>query len=456
MADRPNIVLVSWDSVRADHMPFHGYERNTCPFVAKKTEEGLVFEDAQVPAVGTAASFTGSFTGEHADATMLNPTPSYWASANEGRRRLPEELQQGGYHTGGFHFNALMSSSFGWNRGWNTYKDHLWDETSRGSSSDRESSNIQTRLFNFLQEQDLANFLMHGKKAVTGETPVRWEEMWDDIERFVQESPEPWFLWVLLIDTHHPYYVPKEYHEWPQPGIRKTYALNYVMRRHRSWAGERRQSIVNSYDNTMRYADEFTRRLSETVRSERGGEDTVFIVHSDHGDELGEHANYGHRPLMYDTVTRVPLVMWNVGESGVRKGPHTLLDLGNAILELSGSDKRLGQGRSLLSEDRDAVVVQNILSEGIGRTAAVVGSEWKVLYHPKGEWGHGLNFQEDSWEAYKRDEDPMEQNNRWGEHPKPLEERLRERLQAEVATIDDDGGLDGATEDRLRELGYIE
>ena len=177
MSDRPNIVLVSWDSVRADHMPFHGYERNTCPFLAERAEEGVVFEDVQVPAVGTAASFTGAFTGDHADATMLNPSPSYWANANADRRRLPEVLQDEGYHTGGFHFNALMSSNFGWNRGWDVYEDHLWDEKGGNSSSDDEEVDLRTKLFDFLQKRDLANFAVHAKKTVTGETPVHWEEM---------------------------------------------------------------------------------------------------------------------------------------------------------------------------------------------------------------------------------------------------------------------------------------
>ena len=455
MSGRSNIVMVSWDSVRADHMPFHGYRKNTAPHIAEMAEEGLIFENTQVSAVGTPASFTGVFTGEHASATMLNPNPSYWSRSIKNKQLLPELLQDYGYYTGGFHFNALMSSNFGWNRGWNVYEDHLWDEKGGNSPTDDEEEDLRSKLYDFLQERDLANFAMHLKKSVTGEAPVRWEQMWGNIAEFIEEAPEPWFLWVLLVDTHHPYYAPKEFHEWSQPGIRSIYVWNYIMRRHRNIAGERRQSIVNAYDNTMRYADEFTRQLEQKLETE-GYDDSPFIFHSDHGDEMGEHASYGHRPLMYDTVTRVPLIMKNIGETGIREGPHTLLNLGNGILEIADIDERLGNGSSILSRDRDNVTIQNLLGSEYGRTAAAVGPEWKVLFHPEGDWGHGKSFIGGSWEAYKHTEDPMEQSNQWGKHPDKLESRLRAQLKAETDKVNMGDGMDIATKDRLRELGYIE
>lgn len=451
MSEKQNIVLVSWDSVRADHLPIYGYHRETTPYLSKIASEGLVFEDVQAPAVGTPASFTGVFTGEHTSGSMEKPHPKHWQEANKERTILPELLQEEGYYTGGFHYNALMSSHFGWDRGWNVYEDHMW--TDEGGTE----SGWRSKVYDALDELGVANFVVDFKRTAQGRPPARWEAMWDDIKSFIEEAPNPFFLWVLLIDTHHPWYSPDEFHEWPQPGIRRTYALNYAMRRYRNLVGERRQSIVNSYDNTIRYADEFVRRL-ETELKEKGHGDAPLIVHSDHGDELGEHGNYGHRPLMYDTVTRVPLVMRNVGETGRVSGPTTLLDLGSTILDLADSDHRLVDRPSLLSDERvarNAITVQNILEEG-KRTAAAVGEEWKVLYHPEGDWG-AKEFTEESWEAYHRPSDPMEKDNRWGEHPTELEERLREQLVSEVSEVyEEDSGMTEETEKRLRELGYID
>lgn len=452
MSEQPNVVLVSWDSVRADHVPLYGYDRDTTPTLRRLAEDGLVFEDPQVPAVGTPASFTGMFSGEHATGSMEHPTPDHWRAANAERTLLQEHLQEEGYHTGGFHYNAFVSGSFGWDRGWDVYEDRVWDD--EGS----EGTGWKGQLYEALQAADAANFVGDLGRMIAGDQPPHWEGLWSDIAAFVEEAPEPFFLWVLLIDTHHPYYPPPDHQEWNQPGLRATYAWNYAMRRYREVVGERRQGIVNAYDNTIRYADAFLERLREKLAAEGYG-DAPLIVHSDHGDEFGEHANYGHRPLMYDTVTRVPLAMENVGETGRVLGPTSLLDLGSTILDLAGSAVRPGGRPSLLGEeraDRDHVTVQNVMADG-DRMAAAVGEDWKALYHPAGDWG-ATPFPAESWEAYDRSTDPMERDDCWGEHPPALEERLRERLDAEVAAVEEGDGndLDENTEERLRELGYIE
>lgn len=451
MTDRQNIILVSWDSVRADHLPLYGYDRNTTPTLSRVAENGLVFDDPQVPAVGTPASFTGMFTGEHATGSMEYPNPQHWRDANDDRTFLQEYLQDEGYYTGGFHYNALVSSAFGWDRGWDVYEDHMWDE------DDSTESGWKKGAYEALQKANMANFVVDLKRMADGKTPPHWEAMWADIAKFVEEAPEPFFLWVLLIDTHHPYYPPSDYQKWKQPGIRSTYAWNYAMRRYRGLVGNRRQAIVNAYDNTIRYADAFVDELRQKLEKEGNGDDPL-IVHSDHGDEFGEHANYGHRPLMYDTVTRVPLAMENVGEIGRVDGPTSLLDLGSTILDLAGSDKRLGERPSLLGNertDRDFVTVQNVMEDG-ERMGAVVGKEWKVLYHPGGDWG-AKAFPEETWEAYYRPDDPTEMNNRWGDHPTELETALRKFISTNQTRIPKGTEkISTKTEERLRELGYIE
>jgi arylsulfatase len=460
VTERPNLVLVSWDSVRADHLSTYGYRRETAPTLTDVAEGGLVFDDAQVPAVGTPASFTGMFTGRHASGTMERPDPGHWRAANADRTFLQEHLQDEGYHTGAFHFNALVSGSFGWDRGWDVYEDGSWSEGATDDAADGDCGrDWKGAAHDALQRVDLANFAVDFKRMVEGDPPIPWEALWNGVESFLADAPEPFFLWVLLIDTHHPYYAPEAYHEWPQPGVRETYAWNYLMRRRGDLVGERRAGIVNAYDNTIRYADAFLDRLRTTLDAEGYGDDPL-VVHSDHGDEFGEHANYGHRPLMYDTVTRVPLVLENVGERGRVAGPTSLLDLGSTLLDLAGSDVRPGGRSSLLGGervDRDAVTVQNLMPDD-RRMAAAVGEDWKALYHPAGDWG-AREFPTESWEAYDRARDPMETENRWGEHPPDLERALLDQLESDVTAAEGDPeaeGLDEMTEERLRELGYIE
>jgi len=446
-----NVVLVSWDSVRADHCSFHGYERDTAPYLESVAEEGLVFEDAQVPGVGTITSFTGAFSGEHADASQQSIEPEDWKEANAERRLLSEALQDAGYHTGAVHSNALMSRFYGWDRGWDTYKDNVVTEASDDTASARRWNRFKKEtLLPTLRRLGVSGLAVHGRNiALKVPSYVPWEEMYADIEAFIESAPEPWFLWVLLVDTHHPWCAPPEYREWEQPGFRLAHTWNYVMRRYPEWTGRRRESIVNAYDNEMRHADAFLERLDDTLEANGYG-DAAVVVHSDHGDELGEHGDYGHgNHWKYDTLTRVPLVMRNVGETGTVEGPTTLLDLGSTILDITGSDERLNGRPSLLGEERverDAVVVENRTADG-GAKAAVVGPEWKVLTHAEGER-----------EAYYRPDDELEAEDRYGDHPRELEAvldaHLREREGISVQS-EGDGDMDDVQE-RLTNLGYID
>ncbi|WP_224336154.1 sulfatase-like hydrolase/transferase [Haloprofundus halobius] len=455
MSDRPNILLVSWDSVRADHLSTHGYERETAPFLSGVADDGLVFEDAQVPGVGTITSFSGAFTGAHADATQQSIEPADWKAANADRRLLSEALSDAGYHTGAVHSNALMSRFYGWDRGWDVYKDNVVTESGGDSDSAKWWNQVKKeRLLPTLRRMGVAGAVIHGRNiALKTPSYVEWERMWDDVEQFVRDAPEPWFLWVLLVDTHHPWCAPPDYREWEQPGFRGAHAWNYVMRRYPEWTGDRRPAIVNAYDNEIRHADGFLRKL-DGLLEEMENDDAALVVHSDHGDELGEHGEYGHSSQrMYDTLTRVPLVMRNVGETGRVDGPHTLLDLGSTVLDIAGSDERLADRPSLLGDEREKrewVVVENLAGEGDARAAAV-GDEWKVLHHP-----------DTGWHAYYRPDDPLEREDRWGGHPEELEAVLRAHLvDREGVTVTGKRGDDGDdgmsdVQERLTNLGYID
>jgi hypothetical protein len=125
------------------------------------------------------------------------------------------------------------------------------------------------------------------------------------------------------------------------------------------------------------------------------------------------------------------------------------------VLDIAGIDERLGDSYSVLSDNRDTITIQNLFSDDLGRTAAAVGPEWKVLFHPEGEWDHGMNFEGESQEAYHLPSDPRKQNDRCGDHPDKLEERLRTQLTEDVETDAGSGEVTGQARERIRELGYI-
>jgi arylsulfatase len=456
---KQNIVMVMWDSVRADHLPFHGYERNTAPYLSKIARDGLVLDRTYVSGVGTPTSFTGIFTGEHAHGTQANIKPAHWRESNAGRRMLQEALQEEGYHTGAFHANALMSEYYGWNRGWDVFEDHLWTETENsGTARDDVSLRAMLRdgkgwwsalkkskLHPFLKRAGAASEAIHAKNLVLGrQAYAPWESLWDNIEAFVRGAPEPFFLFVLLVDTHHPWCAPPRHRRWEQPGLRRMHALNYAMRRWPERTGFRRRSIVNAYDNELRHADDFLFKLDMLLDEE--SLDPALIVGSDHGDELGEHADYGHAPAMWDTVARVPLVMRNVGETGRREGPHSLLNLGSTVLDIAGSSERLSHRGSLLGAPDGPVHVENRTMDGRALRATVsADGRYKVVEGADG----GL-------EAYDLEEDPLEQEP-IAPIPALVEEHHRVRREDPGQGVDGPEGaaeLAEAVDERLTELGY--
>lgn len=444
--DKQNIILVSWDSVRADHLETYGYERDTAPFLDELADDGLVFEDAYVSGVGTPTSFTGAFTGEHAHGVQANIAPEHWRESNADRRLLSEAMRDAGYYTGAVHANALMSRHYGWDRGWDVFRDNMWTEAGDTDTARRWNAVKKTAIQPALRRLGVAGEAIHAKNiALKQKSYEPWEPLWEHVERFVADAPEPWFLWVLLVDTHHPWFAPREHREWGQPGFRRTHALNYVMRRWPGVVGERNESIVNAYDNELRHADAFLERLSFELESR--GMDPALVFHSDHGDELGEHDDYGHAPAMWDTVTRVPLVMHNVGETGRVEGPHTLLDLGSTVLDIAGSDERLAGRPSLLGnerEDRDAVYIENRELDDT-RLSAIATREWKVTLDETG-----------APVGYRRDEDPLEQEPRGPPHR--LVNKFIDMRERAKAADDPDGAYDGPSPEvaeRLGELGYL-
>lgn len=451
-----NIALVSWDSVRADHLSLFGYSRETTPYLNKMESDCLVFEKAFAPGVGTTSSFGGSFTGDYINATKSEKDPAFWRRVLSKQQYLAEVLQEEGYYTGAVHSNALLSDEYGWGRGFDEFNSSKWtkvDDDAAGNGRSGWGAFKKDTLLPLIQRLGIAGEVIHARNIIL-KTPAYtpWEDLWSDIKEFVENAPEPWFLFVLLVDTHHPWYAPPEYHEWSQPGFRRAHFLSYVMRYHHEWLGERRQSIVNAYDNELRHADAFLEAF-DGLLEDTGNEDAALIVHSDHGDGLGEHGRYGHDSKMYDSVVHVPLLMRNVGEVGRVSTPVSNVALGDTILDIAGSDRQLGDRQSLLSDRNDQPVIAENFIDGGEMMAAAVDDTWKVLYQP-----------DTGWEAYHRATDRFEQDNRWGEHPESMEEQVRDHMKRrlkyhpENSAAPEESGDDELKEirEQLTNLGYID
>ncbi len=337
-SERPNIVLIVWDAVRAQQLHQYGYHRKTTPAFDKLAAEGMLFERAIAPGCWTlpthASMFTGRWPRTHAASSggYLKLTTKY--------DTIAELLVKAGYETIGLTGN------------------HFW--------AGRRAGIVQGFQL-FLEPKVSAEWrptpLLMLRRLLwpydDGAAPIiralrRWLLIRGDDSR-------PFFLFINLFEAHEPY-CPRSDLIPVSPGITLSEArqwskisLNELMVEGpndtaRGWHGLR-----DLYDGEIRYVDSSTSKILRLLKSSSQEEDNLLIiVTADHGENLGEHDLAEHQFSVHDTLLHVPLVLRWQGQipKGVRMGQMiSTVDLFATIAEaakLPEDAYASGPSRSLL------------------------------------------------------------------------------------------------------------
>lgn len=331
-ATRPNIVLVSIDSLRADHCGFLGDERGLTPTMDALAGEGVTFENAISPGPQTFSSMPAVFTGHHRPSVDpdVETTTSHW----ERQLRLvdrhldrhgsvAEALRDLGYATAGFSPNPWTSRSAGWDRGFDHFSDLSGEEGGRFRRFLERIPGIDTDR----KPVELAVGLMTGSSFF-----ARWEGYYDDVVDLVERLPEPYFLWVFVLDTHFPFAASRRYRA--EASLLETYVANVrAGRAMRDDDGELpdavRTSVRRSYRDAVRATDAFLARLQDDLAED----DPVLFVHSDHGESFGEHGNYGHSHAeLFEENVHVPYFVHGTDATGEIEAPTSLASIYDAVV----------------------------------------------------------------------------------------------------------------------------
>ncbi|WP_436926769.1 sulfatase [Halosimplex amylolyticum] len=301
--ERPNIVLVTVDSLRADHCGFHGYENDTTPTLDAMADDGLVFENAIAPGPATPESMPVIFTGEwpvdrgsEADSKLAARRERINAHM-QARQTLPERMRELGYSTAAFTPNPFTSRHFGFDQGFDHFEDFM-DESNRGRL-------YQTVFNGFLEESSVSSMARVFMNFWQREEVFKpWESYYDDMVERANGADEPYFLWVFLMDAHNPYISSSEHRS--QSRLSEFHAnFEFWRQSHETpFSDEMHEKLVTAYDDSVRYSDAFLKELRAGLP-----EGTVVAVHGDHGEAFGEHGTYGHEPYLYRENTHVPLVI---------------------------------------------------------------------------------------------------------------------------------------------------
>ena len=292
--NHPNILLITVDTLRADHLSSYGYHLKTSPEIDKLAEEGVRFANAYSPIPLTGPShaslFTSRFPQEHG--ARINgfavPKGSKWLS-------LPQILKRFGYQNG-----AFVSA---------------WPLTSRLTHLDRWFDRYDEDLSRQYQ-------VFNSSRYAEDVTPpaISWLE---------ENRVGPFFLWVHYFDPHSPYNLREDFAEPESSGHPKSTRepLNREM-----------ASRIRKYDSEIGYADFYIGKLLARLDELGLKESTLVALTSDHGESLGEHGYVGHGRQLSEGIVHIPLIMRypaGLPAGKVISRNVSLLDATPTILELA-------------------------------------------------------------------------------------------------------------------------
>lgn len=388
---RPNVLLITLDTVRADHLGCYGARGAATPTLDALAAAGVRFETAVAHAPLTAPSHASMLT---------SLTPLGHGVRDNGAFVLPdtvrsvaEDFRAAGYRTAAFVSGFPLTRRFGFDRGFETYDDHL----PRGTDPRRTA------------------YVERGAAGTT-DAAVRW----------LDATPRaPFFLWVHYFDPHAPYEPPGE----------------FAARTGSAYAGE------------IAFVDSQIARLTARIEAAAPGR-TLVLVTADHGESLGEHGEDTHGIFVYDATLRVPFILAGPGvpAAQVAKTVARGIDVAPTLLDLAGLPARPMEGRSLrpsLSGARmdDAATysesLHSLLQYGWAPLHALRSDRYKLIEAPRPE-------------LYDLQRDPPEAANRAAEEA-PRVDALRRELQKMMATVTPAAAraVDAETAARLEALGYL-
>ena len=390
-----NVVLITLDTVRADHLHCYGNEKIKTPNIDALAARGVLFEKAVAQTPLTQPSHASMFTGENPNVHNVRDTGGF--ALQPSSVTMATILQRHGWDTAGFISASVLTKLFGFNQGFATYDDQLDHRNSRDPVSTRAAD-------------------------VTADHAIRWLQ---------QQSGKPFFLWVHFYDAHFPYDPPAEF--------RKLYPQD-------------------PYDAEIAFEDQQLGRVLDAVKQKSPAQKTLIVLLSDHGEGLGDHGEYDHGVFLYDSTVRIAWIMAGPGvPAGVHLQQQAReIDLLPTVLDLMGGHASAAvQGTSLVPAFFGKTVPSNYSYEETLYPKINMGwSELRGIHT-----AHWMYIRAPRPELYNLDQDPGELNNVIDAHPKEYRELDAELKKAsrlgdsETETVAFKQ-MDQQTMNQLKSLGY--
>jgi arylsulfatase A-like enzyme/Tfp pilus assembly protein PilF len=276
-ASRANLLLVTIDTLRADHVGAYGAAFAQTPSLDALAARGARFDRVQTPVPITGPSHATILTGLYPPSHGVRDNVAFPLSSSH--KSLALLLKGHGYRTGGFVGAYPVAAAFGFRQGFDDWSENFKESDVPGAGAQRPANEVVDDVLAWLQ----------------------------------QPGGGPFFAWIHLYDPHAPYDPPEPF---------------------------RTRFAGRLYDGEIAFADAQLGRVFDWLRSSRHEADTLVAVLSDHGESLGEHGEITHSVLVYEATLRVPLVLAGPGvpRGRVVLERVTTVDLAPTLLRLVGVD----------------------------------------------------------------------------------------------------------------------
>ena len=304
-ATPPNVILVSIDTLRADHLGCYGYTRNTSPALDRLAREGALFDTVISSTSWTLPAHAALFTSLP-DSVHGCDSERRWLDGN--RYTVAEAFRKAGYRTAGFYSGPLLHRYFGLNQGFDT-----WTEC----TTYRDRIDKILRTWNYDKSIE-ARITFDSTNAIVFEAVRTW----------LADPPEgPFFLFIHLFDVHYVYNPPKPYDTMFRAGLPEEPTPGSA------------EDLEARYDGEIRWTDDTLGKIFAELKSRGLMDRSVVAVTSDHGEAFFERGHRGHRQSLHDEEVRIPLIIRyppRIAAATRVSRLASIIDVAPTLLDLAG------------------------------------------------------------------------------------------------------------------------
>jgi arylsulfatase A-like enzyme len=445
---KPNVLLISIDTLRADHLGCYGYARPTSPNIDALANRGVLFENAFSPASWTLPGHMSMFTSLYPSFHKLEARRGS-LRLDSSERTLAESLKDAGYRTVSFVTHPYLAAKWGFDQGFDLY---------------------------FRQKTVV-------RAAEQTQSVIDWLD-WHVFHERRGLEPGGFFLFVHYMDPHETYNAPEpfgnRYTGRYDGSLKPDDHFVTIFKRLNFTSPADYEYVLALYDGEISYVDDQVGRLLDRLDERRLLDSTVVALTSDHGEEFKEHGGMGHKSSVHVEQLRVPLIITH--PSAIKEGQRvssqaSLVDIYPTLVGLIGEKSSaaaqgIDLGRFFTKADEAAPAAHEEAPTSPPQFGELgpLDRSWEAPFRKRAirtdRYKLILNFENGSKKLFDIRTDPVERHDLYASmrndpEIRDLERRLMAFIEAGAAhnagsRLRNEIELDQKVREQLRALGYAE